>query len=128
MIEYRSVTAPRHGDQPVPADGKLVVDKDAMSIDQLAALIEDIRWQPDWRSEADLDAAYYDGYQISPELRERARVTGQPIAVVNLMARSINAMLGQEARARSSWKVSADLDAFEDVCDAIQPKLAEAQR
>lgn len=128
MIEYRSTGTGPEQDGYTAADTQLRIDPDAMDLDRLTSMVEDIRWQPDWRSESDLDCAYYDGFQISPDLRARAEATGQPIAVVNLMARAINTMLGQEAKARSAWKVSSDLDSFQDVSDALQPKLAEAQR
>jgi len=127
MIEYTgSGTGPERDSAPPPSTFK--VEKGAMTQQNLVALIDDIRWQPDWRSESDMDCAYYDGFQISPEQRARAEATGQPIAVVNLMARAINTLLGQEAKTRSGWKITADTDAFRDVADALQPKLAEAQR
>jgi hypothetical protein len=128
MIEYRSDGTGPEQEDGAPPDTRLKIDADAMDVDQLTSLIEDIRWQPDWRSESDLDAAYYDGFQISPETRARSEDSGQPIAVVNLMARAINTMLGQEAKARASWKVTSDMDDFQDVSDALNPKMVEAQR
>lgn len=99
----------------------------AMDYAKLESLIRDIEFEPDWRTDADLNAAYYDGYQKTDE-QQRLEREGQPVAVVNLIARAINAMLGQEARQRTSWKMSADMDEYADVSDALQVKLTEAQR
>jgi hypothetical protein len=62
------------------------VAKGAMDYTDLEALIRDIEWEPDWRTEADTNARYYDGYQTTPE-QERLRLEGQPVAVVNLISR-----------------------------------------
>lgn len=100
----------------------------AMSYVDLEALIRDIEWEPDWRREADENCRYYDGYQTTPE-QDRLAKEGQPIAVVNLIARTVNTLLGNEARARTSWRLSADSEEdFGDVADALQVKLTEAQR
>ncbi len=79
-------------------------------------------------SESDVDASYYDGFQTSPEVSARSKETGQPVAVVNLIFRAINTMLGQEAKARSNWKLSSDQDEYGDVAEALQTKMVEAQQ
>lgn len=119
--------APRPQRHDLHAMERKQVSDGAMTHQDLENLVRDCEWEPDWRREADLNAAYYDGYQKTDEQR-RLEKEGQPVAVVNLIARTINVMLGQEAKARSSWKVSADTDEFGDVADACQVKLTEAQR
>lgn len=136
MIEFRGdqqAQAPRR--LPVPqqdlADVKAAQEEaelyGAMQCAHLEALIKDMEYEPSWRIEADLNAAYYDGHQTTDE-QKRLEAEGQPVVVVNLIARAINAMLGQEAKARANWRVSADSDDMTDVSDAIQAKLVEAQR
>jgi hypothetical protein len=116
----RNPDSNEHEDQLV-ADG-------AMDRLKLETLVRDIENQPAWRGEADLNAAYYDNYQTSPEMRMRAQQTGAPLAVVNLISRTINSMLGQEAKTRTSWRVSADDEAHGDIADVVGQELIEAQR
>lgn len=100
----------------------------AMEYPKLESMLRDIQNEPRWRRDADLNAAYYDGYQTTPE-QERLRAEGQPVATVNLISRTVNTLLGNEARARTSWKLSADAEEdFGDVSDALQMKLTQAQR
>lgn len=100
----------------------------AMTYSNLEALLRDCESEPQWRGLADKCAAYYDGYQKSDEQR-RLEQEGQPVAVVNLISRTVNTLLGNEVRGRVNWKLSADSDQeFGDVADAMQVKLTEAQR
>lgn len=104
------------------------VARGAMDYTDLEALIRDIEWEPDWRTEADTNARYYDGYQTTPE-QERLGQEGQPIAVVNLISRTVNVLLGNEAKARVNWKLSADSeDEYGEVSDGLQVKMTQAQR
>jgi hypothetical protein len=82
---------------------KLVADG-AMDYADLEALIRDAENEPDWRREADTNAAYYDGYQATQE-QKRLEREGQPLIVVNLISRTVNTMLGNEAKGRVNWQV-----------------------
>lgn len=99
----------------------------AMSYLDLENLVRDMENEPPWREDANLNAAYYDNHQTTAEQRRLER-EGQPIVIVNLIARAINAMLGQEAKARSNWELSADDDEWADVVGVLQYQLTEAQR
>lgn len=104
------------------------VSDGAMTYADLEALLRDVENEPPWRGMADKCAAYYDGYQKTAEQR-RLEAEGQPVAVVNLISRTVNTLLGNEIRGRTNWKLSADSDQeFGEVADAMQVKLTQAQR
>ena len=128
-LPMREGSAGRPPDQRVDLFNmeKMQVQSGAMTHTDLEDLLRDLEWEPQWRREADTNCAYYDGYQKTPE-QQRLEAEGQPVAVVNLISRTVNVMLGNEAKARTSWKLTADQDEFGDVSDAMQVKLTEAQR
>lgn len=99
------------------------------NLTRLLNMLQDCDDQPDWRIRADLAAAYVDGKQFTPEQEAYARAQGlSDLRPTNLIARSIRAMCGQEAKSRTDVKVQADEDEFSDVCDVLNVKLKEAQR
>lgn len=113
------------------ADDQAVFDQTTggFSITRLLNLLQDCDDQPDWRVRADIAAAYIDGKQFTPEQEAYAREQGlADVRPTNLIARSIRAMCGQEAKSRTDVKVQADEDEFSDVCDVLNVKLKEAQR
>jgi hypothetical protein len=50
-----------------------------LSLEKLERILGDIKAQPEWRSEANRAAAYYDGNQIEPEVAAAMEERGQPI-------------------------------------------------
>lgn len=127
------IRPPREPDQKpqrfdLAAMERKLVKTGAMDYADLENLIRDIEWEPDWRTEADTNTRYYDGHQKTRE-QMRLEKEGQPIAVVNLISRTVNTMLGNEAKARVNWKLSADSeDEYGEVADGLQVKLTQAQR
>jgi hypothetical protein len=99
-----------------------------MGVVELEELVKDAIHQPQWRERSDLVAAFIDGKQISPTERADLEEVGQPVSITNLMQRTLNGALGQEAKARVDWKIAADEDAFSEVAEAQNQKLHEAQR
>jgi hypothetical protein len=95
---------------------------------ELERRLSDMENEPDWRPSANKCADYYDGKQASQERIQRCQDTGEPMTIVNLVQRTINGALGQEAKTRLNWKVSPDSDAFGDVASVLGEKLTEAQR
>ncbi|MEX2964510.1 hypothetical protein [Microbulbifer sp. TYP-18] len=95
---------------------------------KLERFLDDIRVQPEWRSEADRACAYYDSNQITPEMRELLESRGQPILTHNLMAPAIDGVLGLEARTRADWVVRPDDDDSVEVAEGINERLNEAAR
>jgi len=101
---------------------------DGYSVYDLERMLQDIETQPAWRDKSDLCMAYMDGKQLSGERLAIMAETGEPKTIVNLIQRTINGALGNEAKVRLDWKCDADSDVFGDVAEAIGAKLKEAQR
>lgn len=98
------------------------------SVQQLQRIVRDCESQPDWRSRADLNVAYYDGRQLTEEQEHEIQLNGMEPRVTNLIGRVINGVLGQEARSRSDVRVEADDGDLGDVTDVLNQQLKEAQR
>lgn len=94
----------------------------------LNSFLTDIRSQPMWRHESDRAADYYDGNQIEPAMRATLESRGQPVLIHNLIAPSIDGVLGLEAKTRADWKLVADDDSGLPVVDALDQELNEAAR
>ncbi len=94
----------------------------------LDAFLSDIRAQPTWRPESDRAADYYDGNQITPQMRATLEGRGQPVLIHNLIAPAIDGVLGLEAKTRAEWKLVADDDSGLPVVDALDQELNEAAR
>lgn len=99
-----------------------------MPLHELERLLTDMEHEPNWRPEADKCADYYDHKQASIERIQRSTDLGEPLSITNLIQRTINGALGQEAKTRLSWKVEADSRAFSDVAAVLNERLHEIQR
>jgi hypothetical protein len=102
--------------------------KPGFSLTKLEQLLDDIRYQPIWRPEADRAADYYDGLQLEPRVIAEMKARGQPILIHNLIAPAINGVLGLEAKTRTDWKLVADDDSGLEVVEALNQELNEAAR
>lgn len=98
---------------------------------QLLDLMSDIHGQPNWRHMANRAWAYYDGDQLPTAVRETLQERGQPLTIHNLIAPTIDGVLGMEAKSRTSLMVIAD-DANDDegdsIAEAINAEFADAWR
>lgn len=101
---------------------------DGMSLESLMRMLQDIETQPIWRDKADTCMAYMDGKQLSGPRLAQLEATGEPKTIVNLIQRTVNGALGNEAKVRLDWLATADSDVFGDVADALNGRLKEAQR
>lgn len=99
-----------------------------MTLDRLDKFLYEIRLQPMWRREADLDAEYYDGNQLDHQTLDDMQRLGMAPLIRNLIRPTIDAALGMEAKTRSDWRVQADDDKFQDVAEALSVKLKESER
>lgn len=90
--------------------------------------VSDIRNQPNWRADAATAAAYYDGKQITAEMRQTMQERGQPVIVHNLIAPAIDGILGFEAKTRAQPRLVADDDNGLPVVEALQQKMSDAAR
>lgn len=100
----------------------------SMTVDQLDKFLYEIRLQPMWRREADLDAEFYDGNQLDHATLDDMQRLGMAPLIRNLIRPTIDVALGMEAKTRSDWRVQADDDKFQDVAEALSVKLKEAER
>lgn len=94
----------------------------------LENFLSDIRFQPLWRPLADKCHDYYDGNQITAEMLEEFERRGQPALVHNLIAPTIDGVLGLEVKTRTDAKIAADDDSGLPVVDAMNQELHEAAR
>lgn len=111
-----------------PSNSRDLATKPGMDQYRLEELVSDSMNQPEWRERADTVAAFIDGKQISPLERAEKEETGQPVSITNLIQRTLNGALGQEAKARVDWKATADNDAIMEVAEVVNDRLHEAQR
>ena len=104
---------------------------DGLTLESLENILSDLRYQPEWRSEADRCADYYDSHQLTQERLERMGRLGIPPLVTNLIAPVVNSVLGLEAKNRTDARVSeADeaQEAPEELLLAMNQRLNEAER
>jgi hypothetical protein len=101
-----------------------------MNLYELEKFLDDIRHQPLWRQDADIADDYYDGNQMDSKTLSDMQERGIPPIIQNLIAPTIDMILGLEARTRKDWIVRADesIRADEDVAEALTIKLKEAER
>lgn len=90
--------------------------------------VEEIQWQPDWRTEADKSADYYDGNQLDQDTLAELDSRGIMPIIKNLIQPTIDVVLGMEAKTRSDWRVIADTEKFQDVAEGMSQRLHEAER
>ncbi|HBC1012611.1 TPA: portal protein [Escherichia coli] len=97
---------------------------------KLLALCSDIDVQPTWRDDANKACAYYDGDQLSPEIVDILKDRGQPTTIHNLIAPTVDGVLGMEAKTRTDLIVLSDDpdDEAEQLAEAINAEFADACR
>lgn len=99
-----------------------------MPLERLTNILQDARNEPQWRDLANKCADYYDHKQASADWIARVQQTGEPLTIINLIQRTINGALGQEAKTRLNWKVTPDSDYFKEISTVLGERLSEAQR
>ncbi|MEG3028665.1 MAG: portal protein [Aeromonas sp.] len=106
-----------------PAKGRLDTTR-------LLALMSDIQGQPDWRTFANLCCAYYDGDQLPPNVVKVLKDRGQPTTIHNLIAPTIDGVLGMEAKTRTDLMVVADdiEEEYELLAEAVNSEFADMAR
>lgn len=106
-----------------PAKGRLDTTR-------LLALMSDIQGQPDWRTFANLCCAYYDGDQLPPNVVKVLKDRGQPTTIHNLIAPTIDGVLGMEAKTRTDLMVVADdiEEEYELLAEAVNSEFTDMAR
>jgi len=77
-----------------------------MSYAQFMTVVEDIRWEPPWRRQADKCSDYYDGNQLDSEALQRMQERGIAPLVYNITKPVIDVCIGMEAKNRTDYRVS----------------------
>lgn len=99
-----------------------------MPLAQLEMRLSDMENEPAWRDSANKCADYYDHKQSSAARIERHQRTGEPMTTINLIQRTVNGALGQEAKSRLNWKCEADSGVLGDMAGFFSERLHELQR
>ncbi|EJE3038813.1 portal protein [Salmonella enterica] len=97
---------------------------------KLLSISADIDRQPKWRDGANKACAYYDGDQLEPEVIAVLEERGQPKTIHNLIAPTVDGVLGMEAKTRTDLMVVSDDpdEEAEKLADAINAEFADACR
>ncbi|ELZ3994111.1 portal protein [Yersinia enterocolitica] len=106
------------------------VNRDRFTLERLMDISSDIDHQPDWHTSANTACAYYDGDQLAPEVVAKLRERGQPLTQHNLIAPTIDGVLGMEAKTRTDLMVIADdpNEEMEIMAEAVNAEFADACR
>lgn len=98
-----------------------------ITVEAYDRICRDIRNQPKWRLDSDVDADYYDGAQTSIDVLQRLKDAGIPPQDSNLIKPTINAVLGIEARSRTDYKVTSDDDQQAEIAEGLSAKIKEME-
>jgi hypothetical protein len=101
----------------------------ALNKDTLQSFLYEIQQQPDFRTNMNKCAAYYDDRQVSSEKARILRERGQEASVQNLIKPIINMVLGMEAKGRRDWIVQSEMNETPtDLAIAINIELHKAEK
>lgn len=96
---------------------------------ELSSILEEIRLQPSWRHQADIEADYYDGNQLDAETLRDMELIGMAPIIENLIGPTVDAVLGLEAKTRLDFRLTpANSLANKDMAEAMNMKLNEMER
>lgn len=90
--------------------------------------MHEIMNQPAWRAKADRQMDYVDGNQLDAEILRKQAANGIPPAIEPLIGPAVDAVLGLEAKTRTDWRITPDGDEGQDVADALNFKVNQAER
>ena len=98
------------------------------SLAQLQRFLVDVRYEPDWRKQAEIESAFYDSDQLDTERVRMMRELGIPPVVINVSAPAIDSVAGLEALSRASLKVEPETDDSYDIAQGLNVEFKKAQR
>jgi hypothetical protein len=102
--------------------------RDGLSLRRFEEFTMQTRQQPDWRSNADKCADYYDHNQITPERLRELRNRGMPPLTKNLIKPTIDLILGIEAQNKRDWRVEGDNDDWQETAEGLSALLHQSER
>ena len=93
------------------------------SKEQLWRFMWDLRFEPDWRKEAELENAYYDNDQHEMQTLLRMKELGIPPITVNMVAPAIDSVAGWEVITRADLRAVPETEESYDAAMALNMKL-----
>jgi len=99
-----------------------------LSLPQFTRFFQEIQNQPAWRKDADKQMEYVDGNQLNSDILQAQKAVGMPPAIEPLIGPAIEAVTGLEAKTRTDWRITADGLDGDDVADALNYKINQAER
>lgn len=103
-------------------------DDKTLTVQEYVDILDEIQYQPSWRALADLCHEYRDGNQYDTATLQALDEIGMAPQIENLIAPTVGAITGLEAKTRKDWKVTSGNQDFEEVAEALGQKLYEAER
>lgn len=122
------INAPQKTDDAETLPDQSPADPLALTLTEYQDICYEIENQPKWRHVADKEMDYADGNQLDSELLRKMQAVGIPPAVENLIGPAMLAIQGYETAVRSDWRVTANAGDGQEVADAINFRLNEAER
>jgi hypothetical protein len=118
-------------DTPKPVEGSdelILRPSEGMSVKRMESFLEEIRTQPAWRRQADKEADYYDGNQLTAEQIDEYEGRGYAPLITNLIKPTIDVVLGMEAKTRSDWMVRPEEGEINaDLAEVLNARLHKAE-
>jgi hypothetical protein len=100
-----------------------------LSQSQFERIYKEAKDQPPWRTEADRQADYADGNQLSSDILQRMQAIGMPPAIEPLIGSALEYVCGSEAKNRRDWRVlPSNGDENDDLAQALGEKLKQAEK
>ncbi len=110
------------------SDELVLRPQEGMSVQRLEAFLDEIARQPPWRRQADKEADYYDGNQLTAEQIDELEGRGFAPLITNLIKPTIDVVLGMEAKTRSDWIVRPERgEMSDDLAQVLNEKLHKAE-
>ena len=114
--------------EPEGSDDPVLRPNEGMSVQRLEAFLDEISKQPPWRRQADKEADYYDGNQLTAEQIDEYEGRGFAPLITNLIKPTVDVVLGMEAKTRSDWIVRPeDGELNEDLAQVLNARLHKAE-
>ena len=100
----------------------------SFSREQLWRFMWEMRMEPDWRSEAEVEMAFYDGDQLSTDMLRKMKDLGFAPIVMNMIAPTIDSVAGWETIARADLMCRPETDDSYHAAMGLNVKFKEALR